>query len=65
MYETQREASALCASSASVVVQKVPKFLLATALQHCFKSSCHSAWVCGALGDRTLPLRVTVAVSRL
>lgn len=36
---------------------KVPTFLVTTALQHCFKSSCRAPSAGGAHGARALPMR--------
>ena len=36
---------------------KVPTFLVTTALQHCFKSSCRASSAGGARGARALPMR--------
>ena len=52
MVETQREVSAYALPLPSVVYRKFPTFPQATALQHCFKSSCRASSVGGARGAR-------------
>ena len=57
MVETQREVSAYALPLPSVVYRKFPTFPQATALQHCFKSSCRASSAGGARGARALPMR--------
>ena len=60
MVETQREVSAYALPLPSAVYRKFPTFPQATALQHCFKSSCHSAGR-GGRGATALPVRAATS----